>query len=93
MIKSFYDDETEALSRGKALKGVPSDIVRVAVRKLDRLNEARSLNELRVYPKDKLHQLEDDRAGQWSIKVNDQFRICFIWNNGDAERVEFTDYH
>lgn len=93
MIKSFQDRATAALFEGRVLKGMPADIARVARRKLLRLDAARSLDDLRVFPNDKLHPLERDRAGQWAIKVNDQFRICFAWREGNAERVEFCDYH
>jgi toxin HigB-1 len=93
VIRSFHDRETAALFEGKALKGVPASLVKVARRKLERLHEARSLNDLQLYPQDKLERLKRDRAGQWSIRINDQFRLCFVWSDGDVERVEFCDYH
>lgn len=65
----------------------------MARRKLQRLHEVRVLADLRRYPKDDLHMLQRERAGQWAIKVNDQFRLCFIWHDGGAGRVEFCDYH
>ena len=84
---------TAALFAGKVLKGIPADLAKVARRKLQRLHEARTLDDLRRSPKDDLHMLERARAGQWAIRVNDQFRLCLVWRDGEAERVEFCDYH
>ena len=93
VIKSFHDRRTAALFAGKVLKGIPADLAKVARRKLQRLHEARTLDDPRRYPKDDLHMLQRERAGQWAIRVNDQFRLCFVWRDGEAERVEFCDYH
>ncbi|MGB8841939.1 MAG: type II toxin-antitoxin system RelE/ParE family toxin [Aliidongia sp.] len=74
-------------------KGGRSDLVRRAVRKLKQRNAATTLDDLRVPPGNHLEALDDDRAGQHSIRVNKQWRICFIWKDGHAYRVEFCDYH
>lgn len=93
MIRSFHDRRTAALFAGKTPKGVPANLLSVIQRKLERLHDAGSLDDLRAYRGDKLHALEHDRAGQWAIWVNTQFRICFVWRDGGAEEVEFVDYH
>jgi toxin HigB-1 len=93
MIKSFRDTETEKIyRRGVSLK-LPRDIQQVALRKLRMLNNAASLNDLRIPPANRLEKLVGDRAGQHSIRVNDQWRICFEWRDGDAYGVEIVDYH
>ena len=92
-IKSFADKLTEAAFRGKLTKGFPSDLRRVAQRKLTMLNSAKALEDLRVPPNNKLEKLTKDRAGQHSIRINDQFRVCFRWQDGDAHEVEIVDYH
>ena len=92
-IKSFADKLTEAAFRGKPLKGFPSDLRRVAQRKLTMLNSARTLADLRVPPNNRLEKLTQDRAGQHSIRINDQFRVCFRWQDGDAHEAEIVDYH
>ena len=93
MIKSFKDKTTEAVASGKAPKGFPSDLVRVAQRKLFMIEQAAELRDLASPPGNKLHPLKDDREGQHAIRINDQFRICFRWIDGNAEEVEITDYH
>ena len=93
MIRSFKDRTSEAVSTGKAPKGFPADLVRVAQRKLFMLDNAAELVDLRVPPGNRLEALKGDRAGQHSIRINDQFRICFRWKDGGAEDVEITDYH
>lgn len=93
MIKSFRDNLTEAAFNGRALKGFPAQLLKVARRKLAMVNAATSLDDLRSPPNNRLEALTKDRAGQHSIRVNDQFRICFIWTNDGAEQVEFVDYH
>ena len=93
MIKSFKDAATEALFDGKTGKGIPADLVKVARRKLRYLHAAKTLDDLRVPPGNRLEALKGDRAGQRSIRVNDQFRICFVWTPAGPEDVEFTDYH
>jgi proteic killer suppression protein len=93
MIVSFRDANTEALHNGKRPKSVPPDIVSRAVRKLFLLDTAVRLEDLRVPPGNKLESLSGNREGQHSIRVNDQWRICFEWFDGDAYNVEFVDYH
>jgi proteic killer suppression protein len=92
-IKSFADKATEAAFRGKPMKGFPSDLRRVAQRKLTMVHSARTLEDLRVPPNNELEKLAKDRAGQQSIRINDQFRVCFRWQDGDAHAVEIVDYH
>jgi proteic killer suppression protein len=93
MIKSFKNATTEALFNGQVGKGFPADLVKVARRKLVYLNAAKTLDDLRAPPGNRLEALKHDRAGQRSIRVNDQFRICFVWTPAGPENVEFTDYH
>ncbi len=93
MIKNFADGETEELFiRGKS-KRLPADIIKRAIRRLEYIDLAVSLDDLRVPPSNRLHALKDDRKGQWSISINDQWRICFRFHKGDAYDVEITDYH
>lgn len=93
MIKSFRDRRTASLHEGIAVKGVPSDVLRRAVSKLFLIDTATRLDDLRVPPGNRLEALSGDRAGQHSIRVNDQWRVCFLWKDGDAHDVEFCDYH
>ena len=93
MILSFRDRITEAVFHGAAPKGFPSDLVGVTRRKLRYLNAAAELGDLTVPPGNHLEALKADRAGQYSIRVNDQFRICFRWTAEGPKDVEFTDYH
>lgn len=93
MIKSFRSALTEAAFSGEAQKGFPADLIKVARRKLAMINAAARLEDLRVPPANHLEALKGDRAGQYSIRVNDQFRICFRWTGDGAEDVEFMDYH
>lgn len=93
MIQSFADPETERIWSGLRSRTLPSDIQAVALRKLRLLNQARVLNDLRVPPGNRLERLRADRLGQYSIRVNDQWRICFVWNDGGPARVEIVDYH
>jgi toxin HigB-1 len=93
MIGSFKDKVTEAVSRGESPKGFPSDLVRVARRKLGYLDAAHDLRDLRVPPGNHLEALTKDRRGQHSIRINDQFRICFRWTSQGPVDVEITDYH
>jgi len=93
VIKSFADRETRRLwERGRSRK-IPADLHRRALRKLAMLNAAASLDVLRVVPGNRLEKLSGDRAGQQSIRINDQYRVCFVWEGGDAYQVEITDYH
>ena len=93
MIRSFKDRLTEAVFNGGVPKGFPTDIVRIARRRLEVLHAAHSLDDLRSPPGNRLEVLRGDRAGQHSIRINDQFRVCFIWSDGGAERAEIVDYH
>ena len=93
MIKTFADRRTEDLFVTGAAKRVPADVTRRALRKLDLVHVATQLSDLRVPPGNRLHALQADRAGQYSISVNDQWRICFRFVEGDAYDVEFCDYH
>ncbi len=94
MIKSFADAETRAFwETGKTKKRPPADIRPVTKRKLMMLDAARVLDDLKVPPGNRLHPLTGDRAGQHAIRINDQFRVCFTWRDGDAYDVEITDYH
>lgn len=93
MIRSFTDARTQAVASGKLPKGFPPDIVRGAVRKLTILNSAAVLDDLRSPPGNRLEALKGDRHGQHSIRINDQWRICFVWKDGGADDVEIVDYH
>lgn len=96
MIASFSDRATEALFHGeggKAIRRIPPPIRPAAVRKLDLLNAATQLSDLRAPPGNRLETLKGDLQGKHSIRVNDQWRIVFRWESGDAHEVEITDYH
>ena len=97
MIKSFFDKGTEDIFDRKnskeARQTCPQQIRRVAQRKLDQLNSVVSLESLKISPGNFLESLKDDRKGQHSIRINDQFRVCFVWTDDGAENVEITDYH
>lgn len=96
MIASFGDKATEALfngERGTVIRRVPSDIRSVALRKPDLLNAAHELKDLRVPPGNRLEALRGELRGKHSIRINDQWRIVFRWDNGDAHEVEIDDYH
>lgn len=92
-IRSFRDKATAALFLGLPVKGVPADLRKRIRTKLAILDRAGALDDLRVPPGNRLEALKGDRTGQHSIRVNDQFRICFTWTGSDAEDVEFVDYH
>jgi proteic killer suppression protein len=93
MIKSFRNAAAEAAWARRFIKGVPNDILKVANRKLIQIHNARSLDDLRAPPGNRLEALTKDRKGQHSIRINDQWRICFRWRDGDAFEVEIVDYH
>jgi toxin HigB-1 len=94
VIKSFADKNTkEFWDSGKSQGMPPANLRSVAKRKLAAVHSAVSLDDLRVPPGNRLEALHGDREGQHSIRINDQFRVCFIWLDGDAHDVEITDYH
>jgi len=93
MILGFRDKEAEAIWRGDSSRRLPSEIQQTARRKLRMLNNARSLTDLRVPPANRLEALKGDRKGQHSIRINDQWRICFVWTDAGAANVEIVDYH
>mgnify|MGYP001661132217 CR=1 FL=1 len=93
MIKSFKCKETKKIWNEEFSKKIPNDIQRIALRKLIMLHSAEALTDLKVPPNNKLEALKDDRHGQHSIRINDQFRICFIWSDKNAYDVEIVDYH
>ena len=93
MIKGFLRKESEKIWQGQRSRRLPGDIQQVARRKLRMLNNARALNDLRIPPANRLEALHGQRAGQHSIRINDQWRICFVWDQGDAFDVEMVDYH
>ena len=93
MISSFQDKRTAAVFLGKSPKGFPTEIADSARRKLRMLDTAKSLADLRIPSGNRLEALRSDRAGQHSIRVNDQWRVCFRWHEGNAFDVELVDYH
>lgn len=93
MIKAFRDKRTEAVFEGESPKGFPANLVKVARRKLRYLHAAVSLEDLRSPPGNRLEALSGDRKGQHSIRVNEQFRVCFVWTTDGPTDVEITDYH
>jgi proteic killer suppression protein len=93
VIESFADAETEKVFHGAASKKLPLDIQKTARRKLLYLYDAEDLQDLMAPPGNRLEKLHGDRDGQYSIRINDQWRICFKWNNGQAREVEIVDYH
>lgn len=93
MIRSFADKETGRIWNGLRSRKLPPDIQNRALDKLKMLNRAKSLDDLRNPPSNRLHELGGDRAGQLSISINMQWRICFAWTDGAATRVEIVDYH
>lgn len=93
MIRTFKDKETERIFARQRSRRLPQDMQQMALRKLRMLNRAVTLNDLRVPPAHHLEKLSGDRAGQYSIRINDQWRICFQWQDADAYEVEMVDYH
>jgi proteic killer suppression protein len=90
---SFKDKRTAAVFVGRRPKGFPADLIAAGRRKLGYLHAATTLDDLRSPPGNRLEALTADRAGQHSIRINDQFRVCFVWRHGDVEDVEIVDYH
>lgn len=93
MIRSFRDRDTEAIFNGQFVRRIPKQIALVAARKLNQLHAAGNLDDLRIPPGNRLEALKGDRLGQHSIRVNDQWRICFHWTEAGPEAVEIVDYH
>jgi proteic killer suppression protein len=93
MIKTFRSKETEKIYNREISKKLPIDIQRTALKKLWMLDAAPDINSLRIPPSNHLEALKGERKGQHSIRINKQWRICFVWNNGDAFDVEIVDYH
>jgi proteic killer suppression protein len=93
MIQTFADKQTAAIFNGLEVRKLPKTIQATARRKLKLIDSAAMLESLRVPPGNRLEQLKGDRAGQWSIRINDQWRICFTWRDGHAFDAEIVDYH
>jgi len=97
MIRSFKDQDTEDIFNGTNTKGArkicPKSLWNAAARKLDQLDSVTSVNDLRIPPGNRLETLTGDRRGQFSIRINDQYRICFEWRDNGAEQVQIVDYH
>ena len=93
MIKSFRNRDTERLFQRRPVQKLGSDIQKAALRKLRMLDAATVLDDLRLPPGNRLEKLKGDRAGQHSVRINQQWRICFRWRSGDAYDVEIVDYH
>lgn len=93
MIRSFADRDAEALFHGRFARRLPRDVQRVAQRKLRQLHQAKELRDLAAPPGNRLEALRGSRADQHSIRINNQWRICFVWSEGGANRVEIVDYH
>ena len=93
MITDFHDEETLKVWRGEFSRRLPNQIQDVARRKLRMLHNAQRIEDLRIPPNNRLEALKGNRAGQWSIRINDQWRVCFVCNEGQVGRVEICDYH
>ena len=93
MIRSFRDRETRRIWDREHSRAVPANLQRKTLRKLFEINNAEDLGDLRVAPGNRVEKLSGDREGQHSIRVNDRYRVCFEWRDGDAHEVEVVDYH
>jgi len=93
MIKSFGDDQTHKIYQRQISRKLPPELQQVALRKLRMINNAASITDLRIPPANHLEKLTGTRVGQWSIRINDQWRVCFEWIENDAFNVEIVDYH
>ncbi len=93
MIQGWKSKLAQEVFAGRSPKGFPTDVLKAARRRLAQMNAAEVLDDLRSPPGNRLHALSGDRAGQWSVSVNDQFRICFVWTKDGPDDVEFVDYH
>ena len=93
MIRPFADRETERVHQREVSRRLPGDVQAAALRKLRMLANARELRDLRSPPGNRLERLSGDRVDQYSVRINDQWRLCFVWRDGDAFDVEIVDYH
>lgn len=93
MIQGWKTKEARRVFEGDSPRGFPPDLVKALRRRLAQINAARTVEDLRAPPGNRLHALTGDRKGQWSISVNDRFRICFVWTDNGPDAVEFVDYH
>lgn len=97
MIRSFADQATEDIFNGKnsrvARRALPRNLIRIALRKLEQLDSVERLEDLRIPPGNRLEALKDDRSRQHSIRINEQYRVCFEWSDSGPEAVEVVDYH
>ena len=93
MIRSFKDKDTEAIFNGRFVRRIPKQISPLAARKLNQVHAAGRIDDLRIPLANRLEALKGNRKGQYSIRINDQWRICFTWKDGGAEAVEIVDYH
>lgn len=93
MIRSFADKQTAAVFDGHRVRALPTHVQHVARRKLKAIDAAKEIDDLRAPPGNRLEKLSGDRSGQWSIRINDQWRLCFRWANGDAHDAAIVDYH
>jgi len=93
MIRTFKDKEAEKIFKRERSKRFSEEIQRIAFRKLRMINRSQNINDLRVPPANRLEKLKGNRAGQYSIRINDQWRICFEWHDNEAFKVEIVDYH
>jgi len=93
VIRSFRGKDAEAIWQRRYVKRISAELSRLAYNKLALIDAAGTINDLRVPPGNRLEKLSGDRAGQYSVRVNDQWRICFTWSAGGASNVEFVDYH
>jgi len=93
MIESFSDKKTESIWNQERVKGIPIEIQKVGLRKLLMINSSINIEDLRIPPANHLEKLKGNREGQYSIRINDQWRVCFEWRSGNAYKVEIVDYH
>ena len=93
MIQTFGNGETATIWEGRVSRRLPREIQDTALRKLRLIHNAKTIDDLRIPPGNRLEALRGDLTGQWSIRINDQWRICFVWQTGDAFRVSIVDYH
>ncbi len=93
MVRTYRDRDTERLASRQRVKKWSPELSKAVLRELRMLDAAEELTDLRVPPGNRLERLKGDRAGQYSIRINDQWRICFVWDNGHAHQVEIVDYH